>query len=75
MTANRTSSRIAHLIKSSPEWYVVRGVSRLVSRLCPVVVIKITDTLPSDQDRCQVVRRGTKTGFYLLLMASGWSCE
>jgi len=75
MTANRTSSRIAHLIRSSLVWCVVRGVSRLVTRLCPVVVIKNTDTLPSDQDRCQVIRRGTRTGFYLLLMASGWSCE
>jgi len=35
------------------------GVSRLVSRLCPVVVSQNNDTLPIDHDRCQVVRRGT----------------
>ena len=51
MTANGTSSMIAHLIRSSLVWCVMRGVSRLVYRLCPVVVSQNHDGGYVDHDK------------------------
>jgi len=51
MTVDRTSSRITHLIKSSLVMMLVRGVLRLVYRLCPVVVSQNHDGGYVDHDK------------------------